>query len=173
MSKPVIELKNIKYAAFASEETHCYDATLYVDGEKWGTVSNQGHGGPDMFHGAGKSYDDLKALDVRIAETYPKIDMTSVGCPGETMDESLETICSDIVSNFLVEKDAKKVVKGKVAFFKTAPAPGEHAPLYTIKVTPSHSVERLIDHVRTKHPEAVILNALEGPALVEAYRQAA
>jgi len=40
---PVIELRGIKRTAWASEETHCYQATLYVDGEKWGTVSNQGH----------------------------------------------------------------------------------------------------------------------------------
>ena len=45
---PVIELRGIKRTAWASEETHCYQATLYVDGEKWGTVSNQGHGGCDV-----------------------------------------------------------------------------------------------------------------------------
>ena len=27
-----IELKNVQYAAFASEETNCFEATIYVDG---------------------------------------------------------------------------------------------------------------------------------------------
>jgi len=45
-----IELKNIKYAAFASEETHCYDATLYLDGKAMFRVGNDGHGGCDAHH---------------------------------------------------------------------------------------------------------------------------
>ena len=42
-----IELKNIKYAAFASEETNCYKATLYVDGKRFAYLSNDGHGACD------------------------------------------------------------------------------------------------------------------------------
>jgi hypothetical protein len=45
-----IELKNIKYAAFASQETSCYEATIYIDGQKVGTVENNGHGGCDHIH---------------------------------------------------------------------------------------------------------------------------
>ena len=44
------ELKGIKYAAFASEETACYGASIYRDGRKIGEVSNHGHGGCDMIH---------------------------------------------------------------------------------------------------------------------------
>jgi len=67
---PVIELRGIKRTAWASEETHCYQATLYVDGEKWGTVSNQGHGGCDDFHGEGsRGYADIRELDKRISAT--------------------------------------------------------------------------------------------------------
>ena len=29
-----IKIKNIKYAAFQSQETHCFEATVYVDGRK-------------------------------------------------------------------------------------------------------------------------------------------
>lgn len=42
-----ITIKNVKYAAFASQETHCFKATLYVDGKPFGYVSNDGHGGCD------------------------------------------------------------------------------------------------------------------------------
>ena len=42
-----IELKNIKYAAFASQETSCYQGTLYVNGKRFANVSNEGHGGCD------------------------------------------------------------------------------------------------------------------------------
>ncbi len=49
MTKPVIEMKNLKVAEFASEETTCYEATVYVDGARFCIASNQGHGG-DSSH---------------------------------------------------------------------------------------------------------------------------
>ena len=36
-----LELKNIKHANWASEETQCYDAVLYVDGDPFLMVSNE------------------------------------------------------------------------------------------------------------------------------------
>jgi hypothetical protein len=56
------ELKNVKYAAFASEETHCFNATLYVNGKRFCEVSNDGHGGAN-------SYSPLKSGD----RVYPQI----------------------------------------------------------------------------------------------------
>ena len=40
-------LKAIKYSEWASQETACYQAKLYVDGKSFAYVSNEGHGGPD------------------------------------------------------------------------------------------------------------------------------
>lgn len=42
-----LELKNIKHANWASEETQCYNAVLYVDGDPFLMVSNEGRGGAD------------------------------------------------------------------------------------------------------------------------------
>jgi hypothetical protein len=47
--EPVVELRGVKYAEFASDETACYRATLYVDGAKFCEVSNDGHGGCDDY----------------------------------------------------------------------------------------------------------------------------
>jgi hypothetical protein len=44
-----ITLKNLKIAKFASEETLCFKATVYIDGKKAGEVSNDGHGAPNMY----------------------------------------------------------------------------------------------------------------------------
>ena len=49
-----IQLKNVKYAAFASQETHCYEASVYFDGKKVGHVSNEGHGGCYYQHPSDK-----------------------------------------------------------------------------------------------------------------------
>jgi hypothetical protein len=45
-----ITLKNFKHAAFASEETYCFQATVYVDGIKVGVAGNDGHGGCTSIH---------------------------------------------------------------------------------------------------------------------------
>ena len=44
-----ITLKNVKHAEFMSHETECFQATVYIDGEKAGTVSNDGHGGANLY----------------------------------------------------------------------------------------------------------------------------
>lgn len=111
--KPVIELKNIKHTAWMSEETHCYQATLYVDGVKWGIVSNAGHGGCDDFYGENKSYDDIKELNSRIAETYePYI------YEGYTLKKDLDMVCADLVNQWLRDKDFNRAMKAKVLFTK-------------------------------------------------------
>ena len=45
-----IEMKNISYYARGSEETPCYNATVYINGKKAVEVSNDGHGGCDRQH---------------------------------------------------------------------------------------------------------------------------
>ena len=39
-----ITLKNVKHYESMSEETDCFEASLYVDGKKVGRVSNRGTG---------------------------------------------------------------------------------------------------------------------------------
>lgn len=42
-------LKNLKVCEWASEETTCFTATMYVDGKRVGEVSNDGHGGCNSY----------------------------------------------------------------------------------------------------------------------------
>lgn len=44
-----LELKAFKCAQFASEETLCFEANLYVDGKKICRVNNDGHGGSNSW----------------------------------------------------------------------------------------------------------------------------
>lgn len=49
--KNAIELKNIKFSEWNSEETNCFQATIYFKGKKFGIAYNEGHGGPtDVQH---------------------------------------------------------------------------------------------------------------------------
>lgn len=115
MKQPKIELKNIKHSAFASEETHCYQATLYVDGKKFATVRNDGHGGCDMVDPLGKvTHEDIRKLDATIKKTFPKI--TDL-IPGKELDTDLECLCSELVNAFLSKKEYKKILR-RVSYIK-------------------------------------------------------
>jgi len=45
-----IELKNVKHSEFASRETDCFQASVYIDGKKAGTVGNDGQGGCNHYN---------------------------------------------------------------------------------------------------------------------------
>ena len=42
-------LVKVKHAAFASQETHCFEAVLTIDSVPAFHVSNDGHGGADFY----------------------------------------------------------------------------------------------------------------------------
>ncbi len=110
-TKPKIELKNIKHSAFASEETHCYQATVYVDGKRWAIVGNDGHGGCDYLRPlkgdrANKIYAEAGELEKRIKATYPKV--------GGEWEESLESICFALLNDHLVTRYIERTLRTKV-----------------------------------------------------------
>ena len=47
MEIKTLEVKNLSHYARGSEETPCYNATVYINGKKAIEVSNDGHGGCD------------------------------------------------------------------------------------------------------------------------------
>lgn len=114
-----IELKNIKYAAFASEETHCFQATVYLDGVKAGVVSNEGHGGPDMF-----APHDLEEKINAHARTLPPIDVSDLYKDGEahTMPQDASTLIGDILESYLEKKHQKRLC-AKAVLYRI---PGHH-----------------------------------------------
>lgn len=165
----MITLKNIRYAAFASEETNCYTATLYVDGVKWGEVGNDGHGGPDWVHLAKpRSYADLEALNARIAASYPPIDLKLDD--GRTIPADLETVCGDLVDAHLATKALTSLMRNKALFFKATPQDG--APLYQLALK-GRPLDAAIAHLNRMYPGVVILNTLPKDEALRLYRLAA
>ncbi len=98
-----IALKNIKYAVFASEETNCFEASVYIDGKKQGVVTNGGKGGCNFYH--------PRSLGVMLevyAETLPPID-TQWGAIGASAD----VLIDDLMTKHLEEKERTRLCKGK------------------------------------------------------------
>lgn len=107
IKKPVITLKNVKHFEAGSQETHCYTATIYVDGKRFATVDNNGHGGCDNVHPISGGWAAIKELEERIKSTFPRIEF----------EPSLETICGDLVNDFLINREFKKAMR-RICYFK-------------------------------------------------------
>ena len=109
-----IELKNIKYAAFASQETSCYEATIYIDGKKAGTVENNGHGGSDNVHPwelANEIDEYAKALPFMACSfNDPRTGKPAV------MAQDHETIFSGLLTTWLHERDLKRAMSRRILF---------------------------------------------------------
>lgn len=160
---PKIELKGIKYTAWASEETHCYQATLYVDGVKWGIVSNDGHGGGDRFDGlGGRGWSDIAELNKRIAATIPPYTYEDRSLPYD-----LELICADLVNDWLARRDFTKLMRTKVLFTK----PGE-VGIWQVPVVKGATHAMTLDVMHRKHPAYTYLSDLPEAEAWELYRAA-
>lgn len=127
--KPKITLKNIKHAEFASEETYCFEATVYVNGNRLCYVKNDGHGGPDFFWPLVRDTGKHMELDDRITAINAELGKEQIDIDGTgkyMIENSLELEIAERMTEWLVLKDAKKLLK-KVAYL------GDDGEIYTLK----------------------------------------
>ena len=104
-----LELKNIKHTAWASEETHCYQASLYVDGKPVATVSNDGHGGADRYYDHPKCvYSGRSAWCDKMQEVHEYFKSLP---HTHGMEQCLEFWCADQVNDWLSARELKKNLK--------------------------------------------------------------
>lgn len=139
-----IELKSVKYAAFASQETNCYSAALWIDGVKIGTVENDGHGGCDSFWGDQKVFDKANAW---CKANLPKWDSYD----GEPMDTDLEMHCGTLLTQWLCRRDLKRLMAKKVVFQMTG-------GIY--EIAHKGRLDDTITRMKVKYPDAKILNTM-------------
>jgi hypothetical protein len=159
-----LSMKSIKHSAFASEETYCYEAVVYLDGKPFAHVRNQGHGGCDDVYPHPKcEYKIAFQNKLQEIEAYFKtLPNTDVGkydwCP-EGFGQTFETWCSAQVFNFLIKKDLQRAMRTK-HLFKTADG------LFEVR----HEVK--VERIKRDHPDAIILNDLPIDEALEIYKEA-
>ena len=109
-----LSLKNIKHTAWASEETHCYQASLYVDGKPVATVSNDGRGGADRYYDHPKCvFSGRSAWCDKMQEVHEYF-KTLPNTHG--MEQCLEFWCADQVNDWLTARELKKKLKKEFLF---------------------------------------------------------
>jgi hypothetical protein len=163
-----IELKNIKHAEFASEETACFSATVYIDGEKVGDVHNDGRGGCNMYS-PWSIADRINAYAV----TLPKIvDTEMKGEDGLAFQyqPDADTLVDELLTAWLVAKDLRRALKSKLLYVK------QDGVVYETKPKKPHTVQTYLDaHTAGKIPwlaGATILNTLPEADALALYRKA-
>ena len=147
-----IELKNIKHSEFASHETFCYEAILYVEGKPFAQVSNDGQGGSDRLY----QDDRFKDLDAW-SKCHALLKMHCADKFRWTMGDgwiegSIETACHELVSDHLIRKDLNKALK------EPCYLDGNQIVSYNV----SSKRPNIFDQLRRqlKKPELVFLNEL-------------
>jgi len=147
-----IELKNINHSEFASHETFCYEANLYVEGKPFAHVRNDGQGGADYL------YRDDRFLD---GEAWNKCHaLLKIHCADKFRWElgdgwregSIETACHELMTDYLIRKDLNKALK------EPCYLDGNQIVSYNV----SSKRPNIFDQLRRqlKKPELVFLNEL-------------
>jgi hypothetical protein len=185
MSAPSrISLKNIKRAAFASHETHCFEATVCLDGDRACKVENDGKGGADHYYPyKGQSNESFNIMIVKLREacadqikiedpeTYKQFVVKTVSVTdGETgISESVtlnneinygllsDTFIEIVVCNTLNTSLIKKDIK-RLMRAKVQLIEVSSGKIYEIKSKP---LPETIERVKKQYePEYLVLNTL-------------
>jgi len=148
-----ITLKNVKHSEFASQETNCYEASIYFDGKKIGAVGNDGHGGCDNQYPENRAaWADMEAY----IKSLPS-KMVDIGLKDGELYEAVpdvESICNELVTSFLVRRDYKRLIKNKVVFALD----GELRA--TGKCKNAGALPSWCEQIAVKYPTAKILNTM-------------
>jgi hypothetical protein len=142
-----LQIKNVKYAEWASEETACYEATVYFRGKRVFMARNEGHGGCDDFEPIkGESMRDAhikveevaKAIYPRTTDCHEKAQQQNKA-EGLTLDELswdefrkarddgrmwqtpyevMESAIAALLDRHLREKDLKKLLRDRLVFVR-------------------------------------------------------
>lgn len=105
-----IELKNVKHCDFASHETNCFEASVYIDGKRAGNVSNDGNGGSHSYD----SREMVEALTAH-ANTLPKRTWT---LNGEKLEVSptIDLVIDELLIDHLYSRDLKRAMSKRILF---------------------------------------------------------
>lgn len=157
-----IELKNFKHAAFASQETMCFRATIYVDGAMMGTIENQGNGGASMIYCSPTTPNalELREKAEKYCESLPPYIVN-----GMSLEMDLEFFCELLAGNITVAKDLKAKLKNKILFTK----PNDEN-MYTASLDKGQKLTMVIlEQYQSKNPTFQILNLMPFDKALQEY----
>ena len=161
-----LELKNISYYERGSEETPCYNATVYVNGKKAVEVSNDGHGGCDRQHTYPQCAFNLREINDWCINTFGKSTWEYNGKTYST-DLDLEHWCQTEMFIAQDKKLLKRTMKKNVMFFENKEdiSKGKY---YLCKI--QNNVMGLIAYIKDKYPQSIVLNDMSFDDALKTFR---
>lgn len=128
--RSTMELKNLSHNVTFSEETHCFRASIYINGKRMFSASNGGNGGPNFYSpsdfGKGKeTFEESMAIAREEAKQYTlkKIELGedlqwAIDSFGDgKSDELIDWLITDLINEQLTLKEMRKTLKKKVAVY--------------------------------------------------------
>lgn len=150
---PKIEIKNVKYAAFASEETHCFSAVVYIDGKRAFGVKNDGHGGCDDYYPIdartlGDIWEQVRAINEELGKE-------TIQFEDACLTNNLELVVGDLMNQWLRQEEARKLLR-RIAYVK------DDGDVYTLPAKHKPTAENLaaVQKASWWKKEYVLLNSL-------------
>jgi len=111
-----LELKAIKHTSWASHETHCFQAALYVEGKPVAVVGNDGQGGCDYEYDHPKCKADYRATMKAVHDYFKSLPKEPSEWSEDGFAQSLEFWCADQVNEFLSVRELKRKFKSHVLY---------------------------------------------------------
>tara|TARA_R110000850_G_scaffold4267_2_gene19813 strand:- start:68 stop:634 length:567 start_codon:yes stop_codon:yes gene_type:complete len=172
----VIEMKAIKHSEFASEETHCYQAKIYLNGKAWIEVDNEGRGGADRqspidIKQAGR-WDKIKDINERLkVEHAPEIYKYEGerGIETHTMQIDLENWCGVQLEKFLTSRDLKRLMRTKLIFVKNKKDSTYMSIRKRNSLEDTAELQRANESFLKTYPKGILFNALPFEDAVKAF----
>ena len=171
MQIKTLEVKKISHYARGSEETACYNATVYINGKRAVEVSNNGHGGmdrQDVCHENGLS---LKEINEWCVKTYGKKTHKYMDNGKEKsfdIEMDLEHVCHDALYNWLDAKTLKKDLNSKFLFMEK-----NSKELNAYKKAKGEDEEIFASFFRGKHEGGICLNFIPFDDALKLYKESA
>ena len=154
-----IELKNLKHSDFASQETYCFEASVYIDGKKAGTVSNQGCGGCHSYH-PNTLYQILAKEAAKLPHHEWRLNDQVLSVAPDA-----DTIISELVTEALTAKDLKSGMRRRILFVGEDGSVFETQPMAAAELAKQLQKPNLNEVLKTK----TILNLLPFPEALSIY----
>ena len=119
----IVTIKNLKYSEFMSQETHCFEGTVYVDGERFCYARNDGHGGCDSYDPINRTdnlWESIEALNKKLRAERADEFKTHKRGDGSTFEigPDFECLVCDAVTDALYLRDAKRCMGRKWLWLK-------------------------------------------------------
>ena len=128
--RSAMELKNLSHNVTFSEETHCFKASIYINGKRMFSASNGGNGGSNFYSpsdfGKGKeAFEESMAIAREEAKQYTlkKIELGedlqwAIDAFGDgKSDELIDWLIADLINEQLTLKEMRKTLMKKVTVY--------------------------------------------------------